>query len=112
MRFIFKILISACAVLLASVVVPGIVVAGFGTAVLVAIVLGILNATLGLLLKVLTFPLTIFTFGLFLLVVNALVFWSASFVKGFDVAGFGSAFLGSIIVTIVSLLGKKFLDVK
>lgn len=107
MKIIFKIVISSLGVLLASYIVPGIVVAGFWTAVLVAVVLGLLNTTIGVVLKFLTLPLSIVTFGFFFLVINAFMFWSASFVKGFHVAGFWPAFFGSIIVTIVSLVGKK-----
>lgn len=96
--------------MLAANVVPGIAVAGFWTAVLVAIVLGILNATIGFILKVLTFPLTLVTFGFFFLVVNALMFWAASFVKGFHVAGFWAAFFGSLIVTVISMVGRKVVN--
>ena len=109
MKIILRILLTALGVIAASLIVPGITVAGFWTAVLVAVVLGILNTTLGLLLKVLTFPLSLVTFGLFLLVINALMFWLASFVKGFDVHGFWPAFFGSLIVTIVNLIGKQLL---
>lgn len=106
MRILLRILLTALAVMLAANVVPGIAVSGFWTAVLVAIVLGLLNVTLGNLLKLLTFPLTIVTLGLFLLVINALMFWAASFVKGFHVAGFWPAFFGSLIVTLVSVITK------
>ena len=107
MKIAFRILFTALGVLLASSIVPGIIVAGFWTAVLVAVVLAILNVTLGVVLKILTFPLSIVTFGFFLLVINALMFWAASFIKGFHVAGFWAAFFGSLIVTIVSMLGKR-----
>ena len=109
MKIILKVLFTTLGVIVASLIVPGIVVAGFWTAVLVAIVLGILNVTLGFALKVLTFPLSMGTFGFFLLVINALMFWAASFVKGFHVAGFWPAFLGSIVVTIISLLGRAIM---
>src|SRR4051794_10010405 len=101
MKVILRILFSALGVMLAAYIVPGIYVAGFWTAVLVAVVLGLLNVTLGFLLKVLTFPLSIVTFGFFFLVVNALMFWAASFVKGFHVGGFWAAFLGALTVTVV-----------
>jgi putative membrane protein len=109
MKIIFRILFTALGVLLASNIVPGIVVAGFWTAVLVAIILGILNVTIGLLLKLLTLPLSIVTFGFFFLVINALMFWAASFIKGFHVSGFWAAFFGSLIVTIISMLGRILL---
>lgn len=107
MKIVFRILFTALGVLLAASVVPGISVAGFWTAVLVAVVFGLLNATLGTILKVLTFPLSIVTFGFFFLVINALMFWAASFIKGFHVAGFWAAFFGSLIVTVVSMIGKR-----
>lgn len=109
MKFIIKILITALAVMLAANVVPGIAVSGFWTAVLVAVVFGILNVLVGLPLKIVTLPFSILTFGLFLLVVNALVFWMASFIKGFEVAGFWPAFWGALIVTLVSVLTKRLL---
>ena len=106
MKIIFRILFTALGVLLAASLVPGISVAGFWTAVLVAVILGILNVTIGALLKLLTLPLSIVTFGFFFLVINALMFWAAGFIKGFQVAGFWAAFFGSLIVTIVSMLGR------
>ena len=109
MRILLRIIFTALAVMLAAFVVPGIAVAGFWTAVLVAIVLGLLNVTLGNLLKLLTLPLSIVTLGLFLLVINALMFWAASFIKGFHVSGFWAAFFGPLIVTAVSVLAKHLL---
>lgn len=100
----------ALGVLAASSIVPGIVVSSFWTAVLVAIVLGILNVTIGSALKLLTLPLSLVTFGAFFLVINALMFWLGSFVKGFHVEGFWSAFFGALIVSVVSILGKLFLN--
>ena len=110
MKIVFRILISTLGVMAAAYLVPGIYIAGFWTAVLVAIVLGFLNVTLGNLLKLLTLPLSIVTLGLFLLVINALMFWAASFIKGFHVAGFWPAFFGSLVVTAVSIIGKKLLE--
>ena len=109
MKLLLRILFTALGVLTASAIVPGIGIASFWTAVLVAIVLGILNVTLGAVLKVLTLPLSLVTFGLFFLVINALMFWAASFVKGFHVAGFWPAFFGSLIVTLISIVGKKLI---
>jgi putative membrane protein len=107
MRILFRILFTALGVMAAAAIVPGIGIASFWTAVVVAIVLGILNVTVGFVLKILTFPLSVVTFGLFLLVINALMFWAASFVKGFHVAGFWAAFFGSLIVTIISMVGRR-----
>jgi putative membrane protein len=110
MNIIYRILFAVIGVMVAAYLVPGIVVAGIWTAVLVAIVLGILNVTIGALLKFLTLPLSIVTFGFFFLVVNALMFWAASFVKGFYVAGFWPAFFGSIVVTVVSMIGRRIMS--
>src|SRR5260221_10675826 len=107
MKLILRILFTALGVLLAAYFVPGIVVAGFWTAVLVAIVLGLLNVTIGFILKILTLPLSLVTFGFFFLVINALMFWAASFVKGFHVSGFWAAFFGALVVTVVSMVGRQ-----
>jgi putative membrane protein len=83
-------------------------VTGLGAALLAAIVIGLVNATIGFMLKVLTFPLTLLTFGIFLLVINALMLQLASFlVPGFHVASFWSAFFGAIVLSIVSMILRK-----
>ena len=71
-------LISAVSLLIVTYILPGIQVRGFGTALIAAIVIGLVNATLGFILKILTFPLTLLTFGIFLLVINALMLQLAS----------------------------------
>src|SRR3989344_2978913 len=101
LKLIIRIIINALGVMAAAQLVPGISVEGFWTAVLAALILGILNVTLGFVIKVLTFPLTVLSFGLFLLVINALMFKLASFIKGFEVLGFWPAFWGALIVTLV-----------
>ena len=108
MYIILRLVINALGVMLAANVVPGISVNGFGTALLVALVLGILNVIIGWPLKILTFPLSIATLGFFLLIINTLLFKMATFVKGFEVVGFWPAFFGSIIVTLVSIVGKHW----
>jgi putative membrane protein len=103
-------LISAVSLLIVAYLFPGIVVSGVGAALLAPIVIGLVNATLGLLLKIVTLPLTFLTFGLFLLVINALMLQLAAFlVPGFFVAGFGSAFLGAIVLSLVSMLLRSLL---
>jgi putative membrane protein len=98
-------LINALALLIITWLVPSIHIRSFGTALIVAIVLGLINAVLRPLLIVLTLPVTVLTLGLFILVVNALCFWlAASLLKGFEVSGFWSAFFGSILYSIVSWL--------
>ena len=96
-------LLSALSLIVVAHIVPGFEVKGFGTALIAAIVIGLVNATLGLILKILTLPFTIFTFGLFLLVINALMIKFAAFlVPGFAVHYFWSAFFGAIVLSLVN----------
>jgi putative membrane protein len=95
--------VSALSLLIVAHVVPGFQVRSFGTALVASLVFGLINSTLGLLLKVLTLPLTIVTFGLFLFVVNAIMLRLVSgLVAGFYVASFGPAFVGAIVLAIVT----------
>jgi len=104
-RLLLHWILSAVALLLVSELVPGFYVDGFGSALAAALIIGLLNVTLGLLLKILTFPLSILTLGLFLFVVNALMIRLASgFVRGFHVRGFLPAFIGAIALAILNLL--------
>jgi putative membrane protein len=83
--------------------VPGVVVTGFGVAVLAALALGIVNAIIRPVFLILSLPINILTLGLFTLVINAFMFWLASvFVPGFHVSGFTAAFLGAIVFWLVS----------
>src|SRR5215470_12638907 len=96
-------LISTASLLIVTYIIPGIQVRGLGTALIAAIVIGLINATLGLVLKILTFPLTLLTLGIFWFVINALMLELASaLVPGFHVQGFGAAFIGAIALSIVS----------
>ena len=105
MHLILSWLISAFSLWVVAQIVPGISVAGFGTAMLATVVIAIVNATIGLFLKILTFPLTLLTLGLFLLVLNAFLLWLAAiFVPGFTVRGFFSAFVGSILITVLNVI--------
>jgi putative membrane protein len=98
-------LLSAQSLLIVAHVVSGFEVKGFGVALLASVVIGFINSTLGLLLKLLTFPLTILTFGLFLFVINALMLrFAALLVPGFEVRGFLPAFLGAVVLALVHLL--------
>ncbi len=100
-------LLSALSLLIVARLIPGIQVSGFLTALFAALVFGLVNSTLGLVLKVLTFPLTILTLGLFWFVINALMLELASWlVPGFFVRGFLSAFFGAIVLSLVNLLLK------
>lgn len=96
-------ILNAVALLVVAYILPGITVASFGSALVAALVLGLLNTVVKPLLILLTLPLTIITLGLFLLVLNALVFWLAgSILKGFQVDGFWWAVIGAIVYSIVS----------
>lgn len=96
-------LLSALALWIVAHVIPGIAVAGFGTALVATVVIALVNGTIGFVLKVLTFPLTILTLGLFLLILNAFLLKLASvLVPGFQVRGFIAALLGSIVLTILT----------
>lgn len=107
MRMLLHWIITALAVWVTSKVVPGFYVDGPFAALIAAVVIGLVNATLGLFLKVITFPLTILTLGLFWLVINAVMLELASmFVPGFHIRSFGAAFIGSIVLTIVNMLLK------
>ncbi len=105
-----KWLLAALAVMLAAYLVPGIMVASFYTALIVAVLLAVVNVIIKPILILLTLPLTILTLGLFTFVINALLFWFVgSVVKGFSVDGFIAAFLGALLVSIVSFIGNKIL---
>ncbi|MCI0547438.1 MAG: phage holin family protein [Candidatus Rokubacteria bacterium] len=102
--------VSALCLMLVTHLVSGFRVAGFGTALVAALVIGLINATLGFLLKIVTFPLTILTFGLFLLVINAIVLWLASaLVPGFEITGFWPALLAAAILALVGMLLRRLL---
>lgn len=103
MRLVIKILITALAALLAAYLLPGVHIANFTSALLLAVVLAILNAFIKPVLIILTLPITLVTLGLFLLVINALIILIAShFVSGFHVDGFWWALLFSIVLAIIS----------
>ncbi|WP_225721346.1 phage holin family protein [Candidatus Vallotiella sp. (ex Adelges kitamiensis)] len=98
-------LINALALLIIRYIVPSIQIKDFGTALIVTIVLGLINLIIRPLLILCTLPLTVFTLGMFILVINALCFWlCAMLLKGFEVSGFLSAFYGSILYSVISYL--------
>lgn len=100
-------LLSALSLLLVAHVIRGFEVRGFGTALLAAVVIGLVNSTLGLFLKIVTLPLTVLTLGIFWIVINALMLELASWVvPGFTVRGFLAAFFGAIILSLVNLFLK------
>lgn len=102
-QFLLKTMVTAFAVLIASYVLSGVSVDSTLTAILVAIVLGLLNSFIKPILIILTIPITIFTLGLFLLVINILIVkWAADIVPGFTVNGWFWALLFSLIVSFVT----------
>jgi putative membrane protein len=108
-RLLINWLLSAVALLIVSRVVSGFQVDSLGTALIAALVLGLLNATVGLLFKVVTLPLTILTLGLFLLVVNAIVLELASkFVSGFHITSFSAAFWGAAVLALIQMVFRFF----
>ena len=103
MGFLLRVVVNALAIMLAASIGPGIRVDGVVPALIGGLLLGLVNDVVRPVLIILTLPITLVTLGLFLLVLNGLCFWLvASIVKGFYVAGFWSAFLGALIVSIVS----------
>src|SRR5437868_2869903 len=97
--------LSAVSLLIVAAVVPGIEIAGFGTAMIAAVLIGLVNVTLGLLLKIFTFPLVLLTFGLFLILINALMLKIvAAIMPGFRVRGCVPAILGAILLGLINTL--------
>ncbi|WP_149539496.1 phage holin family protein [Siccirubricoccus phaeus] len=103
MGFLVRLLFTAFALWVAAEIVPGIEVRGLGSLLLAAAVFGLVNALIRPLAVLLTLPLTLLTFGLFLLVVNAAMLGlTAWLLPGFRVEGFGPALLGALLVSVVS----------
>ena len=114
MRLLLTWLINALALLALKYILPSITVDSFVTALIVAVVLGFINTLIRPIFVILTLPVTILTLGLFIFVINGLLFWAVgSFVPGFHVDGFWSGVFGAIIYSIISwalsalLLSKK-----
>ncbi|MGA2348802.1 MAG: phage holin family protein [Terracidiphilus sp.] len=104
-RLLVQWLLSAVALLVVSNLVPGFYIEGLGPALVAALVIGLLNATVGFFLKVVTFPISILTLGIFLLVINGLMILVASnLVRGFNVRGFGPAFWGAVVLALLGIL--------
>ncbi len=110
MNFILRTLLSAAAVFLIANFLSGVQVDGYTSAIIVALVLGVLFAVLKPILVILTLPVTILTLGLFLLVINALVIMLAgNLVSGFTVNGFWTAFIFSILLSVVESILHSFI---
>ncbi len=104
MKLLLKWLLSAAALLAVAYLYSGVVVTSFTGALIAAAVLGALNMVVRPVLVLLTLPVTVITLGLFLFVVNALMFWAAAgLVSGLSVTGFGAALLGSLIYSVLQL---------
>jgi putative membrane protein len=104
-RLLVQWLLSAVALLVVSNLISGFEVDGLGPALVAALVIGLLNATVGFLLKIVTFPISILTLGLFLLVINGLmILVASSVVRGFHVRGFGPAFWGAVVLALLGML--------
>src|SRR5580693_4380162 len=106
MRLLLNWVLSAIAVWIVAQLGIGISVRGATAALVAALVIGLINATLGALLKIITFPLTLVTLGLFWFVINALMLELASALlsPGFQVRGFLAAFVGAIVLSLVNML--------
>jgi len=105
LRLLLHWIVNAVALLIVARLVPGFHVATIGAALIAVIVIGLLNATLGLFLKIITLPLGILTLGIFFLVINAFILKLASgVVPGFVVSTFGAAFIGAIVLAVIHML--------
>jgi putative membrane protein len=97
--------VNAAALLLVAYLYPGVAVASFMAAMIAALVLGLVNALVRPILVIVTLPVTILTLGLFLFVINALLFWLvAEIVQGFQVTGFVGALVGSLLYSVITLV--------
>ena len=105
LRLLLHWILNALALLVVSHFLEGFEVSNVVSAFIAVVVIGLLNATLGLFLKIITLPLGILSFGVFFLVINAVVLWfSSKFVPGFAVTTFKAAFLGALALAVLHLL--------
>lgn len=111
LKVLAKWLLSASALLFVAYIYSGVEVTSFTSALLAALVIGLLNAVVRPVLVVLTLPVTVLTLGLFLFVINALVFWAAAAVlDGFQVRGFVGALVGSLLYTAIGVVIESALE--
>ena len=105
MRFLARLLLNGLAIIVAAWLIPGLQLASTTSALIAGVILGFVNALVRPVLLLLTLPFTLITLGLFIFVVNAICLaLTARLVPGFEISGFGAAFLGALIVTVVSWL--------
>lgn len=110
MGLIIKWVVSALALLAVTYIVPGFRVLNLPSALVAVLVIGFLNMTLGMVLKLITFPFAILTLGLFFLVINAIMLLIASKITpGLQIASFGAAFVGAAILAVVHMVVDSFL---
>lgn len=103
MRFLARLLLNSVALLVAAYFVPGVVLSGIGATLIAGALLGIVNTLVRPVLLLLTLPFTLVTLGLFIFVVNAICLGlTAALVPGFSIASYGAAFLGALVVSVVS----------
>jgi putative membrane protein len=105
MRLLLVWLINALALIAVAYLMPGVSVSTFGAALIAALVLGLINAVVRPILVLLTLPVTLLTLGLFIFVLNGLLFWMVgTWLEGFEVSGFWSGVFGAILFSVVSWL--------
>ena len=111
MQILVRWLLNALVIVVAAYILPGVAVSGFVVALLIAVVLGLLNAVIKPLLVILTLPINIVTLGLFTLVINAFLIWLTSIIiPGFSVSGFGYAILFGIVLSIVGYIVNRIFN--
>lgn len=111
LKLIAKWLLLATALLFVAYVYDGVEVRSFGAALVAAFVIGLLNTVVRPVLVVLTLPVTVLTIGLFIFVINALMFWlAAELLSGFHVRGFGAALIGSLLYSVLGLVIESALE--
>jgi putative membrane protein len=105
MRWLLHWIVNALVLLGVSRIVPGFNVRSFGSALFAVVIIGVVNATLGLFLKVMTFPLSLLTLGLFIFVIDAFVLWvSSKLVPGFTITGFSPALIAALVMALIQML--------
>lgn len=110
MNLILRLLILVAGIFLAAYLVPGITVEGYWPAIKASVLLGLINVFIRPVILLLTLPISLITLGLFTLVINGLILWSVGHVvNGFVVSGFFAAIVGSIVVSILSIVLNRFL---
>ena len=113
MKLLVRWLASAAALLAVPYLVPGVSVDGFVTALLAALVIGLINATIGAVVRLITTPIRWLTLGLFTLVINAVLFWLATrFVDGFTVEGATAALVGALVYGVLAWVVQSVVGVR